>query len=72
MFYHFQDRDENPRLKLLQNENVKRGENTKPLEGGEEGEEKGPRQRRLFDNYNYDHYYIIMIIIIYNKKVGST
>ena len=41
MFYHFQDRDENPRLKLLQNENVKRGENTKPLEGGEEVEEKG-------------------------------
>ena len=31
-----------------------------------------PRQRRLFDNYNYDYYYIIMIIIIYNKKVGST
>ena len=59
MFYQFQDRDENPRLKLLQNENVKRGENTKPLEGGEEVEEKG----RLHAKGVY-LIIIIMIIII--------
>ena len=56
MFYQFQDRDENPRLKLLQNENVKRGENTKPLEGGEEVEEKG--------GLHVKGVYIIIIIII--------
>ena len=56
MFYHFQDRDENPRLKLLQNENVKRGENTKPLEGGEEVEEKG--------GIHVKGVYLIIIIMI--------
>ena len=56
MFYQFQDRDENPRLKLLQNENVKRGENTKPLEGGEEVEEKG--------GIHVKGVYLIIIIMI--------
>ena len=56
MFYYFQDRDENPRLKLLQNENVKRGENTKPLEGGEEVEEKG--------GIHVKGVYLIIIIMI--------
>ena len=56
MFYHFQDRDENPRIKLLQNENVKRGENTKPLEGGEEVEEKG--------GIHVKGVYLIIIIMI--------
>ena len=41
---------------MLQNENVKRGENTKPLEGGEEVEEKG--------GIHVKGVYLIIIIMI--------